>query len=100
MIVVHSVEQIEGSQFSKPDRILVGNLPNVANVAGAAAGDSVVTAVSFPYLPDNYSVSVTPSQAAFVSVSGKTNAGFNVTLTPPASTDTIAAGTFDVTITS
>ncbi len=100
MIVVHSVEQIEGSQFSKLDRILVGNLPNVANVAGAAAGDTVVTAVSFPYLPNEYSVFVTPNQAAIVSVSGKTNSGFNVTLTPLASTDTIAAGTFDVTVTS
>lgn len=99
MIVVHSVEQIEGSQFSKLDRILVGNLPNVANVAGAA-GVAVVTAVSFPYLPNEYSVSVTPSQAAIVSVSGKTNSGFSVTLTPLASTDSIAAGTFDVTVTS
>jgi hypothetical protein len=42
-------------------------------------------------------VHVTPSQAAMVSVSGKTSSGFNVTLTPPAAA-TLAAATFDVLV--
>jgi hypothetical protein len=77
---------------------------NVANAAGAGAGAAVTTAVEFVdqygngTLPAEYAVTVTPSQAAFVSVTSKTTSGFDVVLTPPASGDTIAAGTFDLLV--
>jgi hypothetical protein len=76
---------------------------NVPNAVGS--GSSPVT-VSLSFvdqygvgqLPQNgaYSVHVTPSQACFVSVTGKTASGFSVVLTP-LSTGTIA-GTFDVLV--
>jgi hypothetical protein len=46
-------------------------------------------------------VVVTPSQACFATVSNKTSAGFNVTLTPasPGGVNaTLAAGSFDVAV--
>jgi hypothetical protein len=41
---------------------------------------------------------VQPSQGCLVAISGKTQAGFNVILTPSPATSTLAAGTFDVTV--
>jgi hypothetical protein len=76
---------------------------NVSNASGAAS-TPVTTPVSFtglygaPLLPGNgYAVNVTPSQACFVSVTGKTSSGFNVVLTP-LSGQSIAAGTFSVSV--
>jgi hypothetical protein len=81
---------------------------NVANASGGT-GAAVTTAVSFtdqfgnPTLPGDagqgrYTVTVTPSQACFVSVTGKTSSGFNVVLTPTLSSTSIAAGTFDILV--
>jgi hypothetical protein len=78
---------------------------NVSNASGST-GAAVTTAVSFTdqfgngTLPANgaYTVTVTPSQACFVSVTGKTSSGFNVVLMPTLSSTSIAAGTFDVLV--
>jgi hypothetical protein len=57
------------------------------------------TTVAFPIaqLPPTYTVEVTASQPCFAAVSGKTNRGFDVTLTPP-SGQTLSAGTLDVLV--
>lgn len=94
---VHTVEVPDGFQLAQPDRILIGNLPNQANVAGGGAGAAVTTAFTGLKLPAAYSVHVDANQACAVSITNKTQSGFNVVLTP-ASTVTLAAGTFDVTI--
>ncbi len=99
-IDVHTLEQIDGSSFLRSDRVVVGAIPAQANAAGSGAGASVTTAVAFaPYsLPPAYSVQITPSQPALVSVTNKTSSGFNVVLTPLSSSTTLAAGTFDVLV--
>ena len=95
----HTLTAIPGGAPSQSDRVAIGIFPDVPNVAGAAAGDTVVTSVALNgNVPPNYSVAVTPNQAAFVSVTNKTATGFDVTLTPTVSTATIAAGTFDVVV--
>jgi hypothetical protein len=77
---------------------------NLPNPAGGGAGSAVTVAVAFPpvlgnpVLPPNYAVNVSPSQAATTRVSGKTNTGFNVILTPVLASTTLAAGTFDIVI--
>jgi hypothetical protein len=78
---------------------------NIANPAGSGAGASVSVTINnlvdqfgTGRLPNNYAVSIAPSQACFWSVTNKTNAGFTVTLTPPSPggvNATLAAGTFD-----
>jgi uncharacterized protein YabE (DUF348 family) len=94
---VHTVEVPDGFQLAQQDRIIIGNLPNQANVAGGSAGTAVTTAFTGLKLPAAYSVHVDANQACAVSITNKTQSGFNVVLTP-ASTVTLAAGTFDVTI--
>lgn len=94
----HAIHVPTGSSPAFTDRTLIASIPNVANASGAA-GVAVSTTVSVGNeLPASYGVFVTPSQAAFVSVSAKTNTGFTVTLTPTTSTASIAAGTFDVLV--
>ncbi len=84
-------------------------LAGIPNAAGGSAGAAVTTAVTatlsdqfgsgrLPTMPNSYAVLVSPSQACFVSVSGKTNTGFNITLTPTTSSATLAAGTFDILV--
>ena len=77
----------------------------VSNAAGGGAGQSVTTAVSFVdrygagLLPAaNYVVLASPSQACAATVTGKTQSGFSVVLTPLAATTTLAVGTFDVAV--
>ncbi len=95
----HTLTALPGAAPAQSDRVAIGIMPNVANVAGAAAGDTVSTTVNVNgNLPADYVVNVTPNQAAFVSVTNKTQTSFDVVLTPTVSTATIAAGTFDVTI--
>ena len=96
--IFHAIELKKGSQNANNDGIVMGIQPNIANAAGGAAGAAVVTAVAFANLPANYAVNVTPGQDATAFVSGKTASGFNVTLTPRLATNTLAAGTFDVTV--
>jgi hypothetical protein len=96
-LAVHSIETLDNSTFSRTDRVLLANLPAVANAAGGSAGAAVTTAVS-ANLPAAYTVQVTPSQACFVSVTSKTSSGFSVVLTPTLGSVTLAAGTFDVVV--
>lgn len=88
--------------------ILCG-LAGIPNSAGSGAGSSVTVAVSatltdqfgngrLPTMPISYAVMVTPSQPAFVNVTGKTSSGFSVVLTPITSSATLASGTFDVVV--
>jgi hypothetical protein len=72
----------------------------VANAAGGSAGASVTVAVSFASpLPSNYVVFVDSGQVSVVgTVSARTSTGFTVTLTPLATTVTVAAGSFNVWI--
>jgi hypothetical protein len=79
---------------------------NVANAGGSGAGSSVTTAITFPtpmsypngFPVGNYLVQVQPSQGCLVAVTAKTQAGFNVVMTPSPATSTLAAGTFDVAV--
>lgn len=95
---VHTVESMDGFQLAQADRLMIGNLPNNANVAGSGAGATVVIPFTGLKLPANYSVQGCMSQAGDLSVSAKTQTGFTVTLTPSSSSATLAAGTFDLTI--
>lgn len=94
----HSIAILPPSIPSQLDRLVVGFLPNVANVIGSAAGASVTTAVALKDLPAKYSVIVTPSQDAVAYVSAKTTSGFNVVLSPRLAANTLAVGTFDVIV--
>jgi len=95
---VHTVESPTGFQLALQDRIVIGNLPNVATAAGGSAGATVTKTFTGLRLPANYSVQVSASQACDCSVSGKSSTGFTVTLTPPQTSITLAAGTIDVTV--
>jgi cytoskeletal protein RodZ len=95
---LHTVEVPDGFLTSQPDRILIGNLPNQANAAGGSAGAAVTVPFTGLHLPANYSVQAEASQACWLSVTNKTQTGFNVVLTPTSGTATIAAGTIDVTV--
>jgi hypothetical protein len=95
----HTLELTDGSTpTNRSDRLVVAFLPGVANAAGAGAGDAVTVAVSGLSLPASYNVQVEPSQPAITSVSEKTVGGFTVTLTPPTSSITLAAGSNDVMV--
>ena len=51
-IDVHTLSQLDGSNFARTDRVIVGELSNQANVAGGSAGVSVTTAITaFSGLP-------------------------------------------------
>jgi hypothetical protein len=93
------IEMADGSNNGRSDRLLSALQLSVANLAGAAS-TPVVTAVTFPAgsLPPNYAVFIEPQQpGVFASTSGKTSAGFNVTLTPLTGA-AVAAGAFNVMI--
>jgi hypothetical protein len=84
---------------------------NQTNGAGGGAGQSVTVDMTNtfkdgygqPVLPGDsqtgeYSVSINPGQSATAYATNKTNAGFNVVLTPVPATATLAAGQFDVLV--
>ena len=99
MQAVHTVGVVDKSTQARKDMVVVAMQADVANLIGAGAGLSVVTAVVFgKELPAVYTVQVTPGQDAVAFVSAKTNLGFNVTLYPRLAANTLAAGTFDVTV--
>ena len=90
---------------------IVCALAGIANSAGSGAGASVTIAVTqtlsdqynngrLSNLPNSYIALVLASQPCFANVAGKTSTGFNVILTPPTATATLAAGTFDVLVIS
>ncbi len=98
--LVHTVSSPDGMPFAQKDRATIGVLTGIANAAGAA-GATVSTTITLPAsadLPADYAVMVSPSQACFWYVSGKTSSGFTVNLVPTTSSASIAAGTFDCTV--
>jgi|SRR5580693_3399663 hypothetical protein len=94
-----NVNRLVGASGYAP---VVAALSNIANAAGSGSA-AVTVAVScvdqynVGQLPAAYTVTVTPSQACFVSVTSKTASGFNVVLTP-LSGNNIAAGSIDVLV--
>lgn len=97
-IDVHTVDQLDGSNFNRQDRVIAGMQSGVANAVGGGAGAAVTTSVSFANLPANYTVVVNPGQDATWYVNNKTSSGFDVVLTPRLAANTLAAGTFDVLV--
>lgn len=96
---VHTVSLPNASAQAMQDRLVVALKTDVANAAGGSNGAAVTTHITFGagQLPAKYSVQVTPNQACMASVTNKTDAGFDVVLTPLA-TVTLGAGTFDVAV--
>jgi hypothetical protein len=95
----HTVETVDGATpTNRTDRVILGFLPGFPSAAAAGEGDAVQVTVSGLTLPSVFSVHALPSQPAIVSVGSKSNSGFTVTLTPPSSSITLAAGSVDITI--
>jgi hypothetical protein len=93
------IETVDGATpTNRTDRVILGFLPGFPSAAAAGAGNSVQVTVSGLTLPAIFAVEATPSQPAIVSVGSKTNSGFIVTLTPPSSSITLAAGSVDVMV--
>jgi hypothetical protein len=82
------------------DRIITGQRLNVANAAGAGAGQAVTATVTFLELPPFYQVLVSPKQDCTCFVGNRTTFGFDVTLNPRLAANTLAAGNFDVLVLS
>ncbi len=96
----HTVKALDGAAPANSATVVLGLYTNVATPAAAAAGDAVtVTLTLNGDLPPVYNVQATCSQAAAISVT-KNGATVTVTLTPLASTVTLAAGTIDVLVTA
>lgn len=101
---VHVSAVLDGSNPAQADRILLGVVRNLANVAGSGAGASVVIPLPnlFPSgeLPSDgsYVVSVDAGQPCIASASAKTSTGFTLTLTPYPSTATLAAGKVQINV--
>jgi hypothetical protein len=91
-------------------RAIVARLLGISNAAGSGQGNSVSVVVPLtekssdavtPIWPTGlatYTVVISPSQACFWNITNKSASGFTVTLTPPSSSATLAAGTFDALI--
>jgi hypothetical protein len=95
----HSLETVDGATpTNRTDRLIVGFLPAVPNVAAAGAGDSVSLTVSGLTLPSVFAVHALPSQPAIVSVGSKTNSGLCVNAYAPSSSITLAAGSVDILV--
>ena len=95
----HTVVLMNGSAVNNNDRIVFGNFPNVATVAGASAGAAVVTAVTFQEaIKGPYSVEATANQDAVCFVTNKTPNGFTLTINPRLAANQLAAGTVDLTV--
>ena len=94
----HTISVPSGSQPNYQDRAVLGEQFGVANAAGAA-GATVSTAVTFGNeLPPNYAVLVDTGQDAYAWVTAKTSNGFTVNMAPVLSTNSVAAGTFNVVV--
>jgi hypothetical protein len=74
----HITAVLDGSAQSFTDRVFLGEQIGIANVAGAGAGESVATVVTFVEpLPLSYTALVQPGQAAAWFISNKTVFGFH-----------------------
>jgi hypothetical protein len=98
-IVKNHIAQLDGSAAAYTDRLIIGTLIGVANVAGSGAGASVSTVVTFAEpLPASFGVSLGMHQDAVGYITTITTFGFTVVLNPRLASNTLAAGTFDVKI--
>lgn len=98
---LHTISLVKGTQPARQDRLIVGMKCGVINAVGGGAGQSVTTAVTFAEpLPAAYVVSVDPHQDAGWYTTNRTANGFDVVLTPRLAANTLAAGTFDLTVTA
>ncbi len=95
---LHTVEAVPGAAPNANDKLRVGYLNAIANAAGGSAGASVAVAITGLSLPPNYNVHVEVDQDANAWISSKTQSGFTVNLEPRLAANTLAAGTFNVTI--
>jgi hypothetical protein len=94
----HTVETVDGSTpTNRTDRLQLAFLPNFATPSAAEGASATVTVTGLS-LPAVYAVHALPSQPAIVSVGSKTFGGFVLTMTPPSSTATLAAGTIDIVV--
>lgn len=95
----HTTHVLDGSLAAFTDRTILW-AQTVANAAGGGAGSPVTTAVTVAEgLPANYLVLVTCVQPlTAVNVTGKTQSGFNVVLTPTVAATTLAAGSVDILV--
>ncbi|WP_293857254.1 hypothetical protein [uncultured Alsobacter sp.] len=97
---IQRVEMTGSAQaLAQQDRLICAIKKAVANAIGGGAGQSVATAVAFDEpLPAAYTVHVTPGQDCTWWISARTTTGFTVNLAPRLAANTLAAGTFDVTV--
>jgi hypothetical protein len=97
---IHTVIQGAGSTaFAQKDRMSVVALGAVAYGAGGSAGASVTVAVTGLSLPATYCVLPgDPGQDATVFVSGRTQSGFTLHLSPRLASATLAAGAVDIVV--
>ena len=93
---LHTVDVLDGSTLIRQDRLILARLDQVANASGATSA-AVTTAISGLSLPNNYIVLVECPQTVFVTVTSKTNSGFNVVLTPLTG-NAVSAGHFNVLV--
>jgi hypothetical protein len=98
-IVKHLISMLDGSSGDFSDRVIAGLQLGVPNAAGSGEGATVSTVVTFPEpLPPSFTVLVQCNQDAVAYVTSKTTFGFTVNIAPRLATETIAAGSFDVTV--
>ena len=99
-LIYHTLKALDGAAPADSASFVIGIYNNVPTAAAAAAGDTVVTTLTLQgELPPSYGVQVTPSQACAISTSKSGNV-VTITMTPLASTVTLAAGTIDVLVTA
>ena len=99
-LIYHTLKALDGAAPADSASCVIGIYNNVPTAAAAAAGDAVVTTLTLQgELPPSYGVQVTPSQPCAISVAKAGNVA-TITMTPLASTVTLAAGTIDVLVTA
>jgi len=95
----HTIQVLDGGLGAFTDRSIVGAQTGIATAVGGGAGQAVTTAITFAEpLPASYAVFATSNLAVTVNVTSKTNAGFNVVITPVLVGTTLGAGLLDVLV--
>lgn len=98
-VAKHSIQTLDPTASPESNKSIIGQQFSVANAAGGGAGAAVATVVTFTEpLPENYNVHVEVRQDAVAFVGTRTAFGFTVTLNPRLAANTLASGTFGVTV--
>jgi hypothetical protein len=96
---VHDVSILRGSSpLAAPDRLSVLLQKQIANAAGSAAGAAVQIPITGLELPASYAVFVSTSQDATYYISGRTQSGFTINLSPRLAASTLVVGTLDLLV--